>query len=105
MFRLLPRVNLLRTRLRSAKDCNDPIAVRASRRLSYDIASATFHVCRTYDVGSENVDDQCWSIIDIFKGWPVDFDGVLFNTLKAEEADRMADVVKFGLCDRRVILR
>ena len=35
-----------------SKACNDPIAVRASRRLSCDIASATFHVCRTYDIGS-----------------------------------------------------
>ncbi len=53
----------------------------------------------------KNVDDRCGSIIDIFTGWPVDLDGVLLNTLEAEEVDRMADVVKFGYCARRGNLR
>ena len=53
----------------------------------------------------KNVDHRCWSIIDIFTGWPLDFDGVLLNTLEAEEADRMADVFKIGDCARRGNLR
>jgi hypothetical protein len=54
---------------------------------------------------SKNADDQYWSIIDIFTGRPVDFHGVLLDTLEAEEADRMVDVVNLGDFARRGQLR
>ena len=54
---------------------------------------------------SKNADDQYWSIVDIFTGWPIDFHGVLLDTLEAEEADRMVDVVNLGDFARRGQLR
>ena len=46
-----------------------------------------------------------WSVIDIFTGWPVDYHGVVLDTLDGEEADRMVDVINLADMAKRGKLR
>ncbi len=82
-----------------------PLRRRASKRLANDgrhptpiaMSHLRYHV-------TKNSTDQYWSVIDIFTGWPVDFHGVILDTLRPDEADRMVDVLNLSDMTKRDLL-